>query len=562
MKRGVFVAILVLVLVLLSLVLVGGYIYMQLTAEPYVPEKAVLRIRLGGPVAESVSSAMPGLGSPALAIRDLWFQLERAALDPRIRGIQLKISGLNAGFAKVEEIGGLLRRFRRSGKPVVAFIEDGGLRELYLATFADKVTFFKGGILYVSGIAAEAMFLRHTLAKLGVQADIYHIGEYKTATNMYTEDRMTPPHRESLQALIQDIHDTIVAGLARNRRLGPDAVRRLIEESPLPMEDYLKAGLVDRIGYEDDAVRDIPGELPAVEFGTYADTTSPVPFRGEKKVAVIFASGEINTGASGGESLFGGDVLGSDTLAEQLRRCRKSGAVKAVVLRVDSPGGSAAASDVILREAELLAQKKPLVVSMSDVAASGGYWISLAAKTIVAQPQTITGSIGVIFGKFVLKGLYDKIGVTKEMVRTSPYAGMYSDYQPFSPAEKQKVLSEMQRVYAEFLGRVARSRGMREEDVDRVGRGRVWSGTAARRLNLVNQFGGLPEAMAEARRLARIPESEKVGVLLYPRKRSLLDLIFQAGGLMARQPLDIEARLRAYQRFYPASRLPFLLTLQ
>jgi protease-4 len=227
---------------------------------------------------------------------------------------------------------------------------------------------------------------------------------------------------------------------------------------------------------------------------------------------------------------------------------------------VDSPGGSAVASDVILREAELLAQKKPLVISMSDLAASGGYWIALSAGKIFAQPQTITGSIGVISGKFVLKGLYDKIGINKEIVRTSEFAGMYSDYQTFSENEKRKVLADMQRIYDEFLKKVANNRKMTVAQVDKIARGRVWSGKAALDLHLVDGLGGLNDALAEARKLARIPQSEKFGVRIYPQKKSFWDLISDLADVKAENPLDVRARLQAYERFFPAMAMPFALS--
>jgi protease-4 len=559
MKRGALIALLVIIVIVIGLFLLGGFIYLQFNQEPYVPQKAYLKIELSGPIAETSPTRFPGMSSGALSIHDLWFHLERAARDERIKGVLLRVQYLETGFAKVEEIGRLLKRFARSKKPVVAFVVDGGLKEYYLASFADKVILFKGGALSVSGIAAEAIFLKNTLSKLGVQADILHIGDYKTAPNTFTEERMTPTHRESTQALIDDLYQAVIEGIAANRRLDAADVKKILDRSPLPQEEYVRAKLVDALGYEDDLFHSLPATYPEVDFKSYAKTSSPLPFSGSKKIAVIFASGEINMGRSGGQSLFGGDVLGADTLAWQLRQARNNYAVKAVVLRVDSPGGSAVASDVILREAELLAQKKPLVLSMSDMAASGGYWISLSAHKIFAEPETITGSIGVFSGKFVLKGLYDKIGVNKEIVRTSEFAGMYSDYQLFTAGERQKVMADMEHIYGEFLKKVAANRKMSVADVDKIASGRVWSGRAAMRLRLVDGLGGLTDALEEARKLARIPLSEKFGVRIYPQKRSFLEMIFEMADVKAQNPLDVQARLKPYERFFPAMAMPFAL---
>jgi len=560
MKRGALIALLVIIVILLGLFILGGFIYLQFNQEPYVPEKAYLKIDLGGSIVEAVPTRFPGMSGSALSIQDLWYTLERAARDPRIRGVLLRVHSLETGFAKVEEIGRLIRKFAASKKPVAAFIIDGGLKEYYLASFAGKVILFEGGILSVSGIAAEALFLKNTLSKLGVQADFFHIGDYKTASNTFTEERMTPAHRESTQALIDDLYQAVIEGIAVNRGLGVAEVKKIIDRSPLPPEEYVKAKLIDSLGNEDDLFKLMPATYPEVEFRSYAKTRSPLPFSGSKKIAVIFASGEINMGQSGGRSLFGGDVLGADTLAAQLRQSRNNFAVKAVVLRVDSPGGSAVASDVILREAELLAQKKPLVISMSDVAASGGYWIALSAQKIFAEPETITGSIGVLSGKFVLKGLYDKIGVSKEIVKTSEFAGMYSDYQPFSEGERQKVLAEMERIYDDFVAKVADNRKLAVADVDKIARGRVWSGRAALKLGLIDGLGGLGDALAEARKLARIPLRESIGVRIYPQKKSFWEMIFELADVRADNPLDVQARLKPYARFFPALALPYTLT--
>ena len=560
MKRGALVALLVIIVILLGLFILGGFIYLQFNQEPYVPEKAYLKIELSGPIGETAPNRFPGISGSALSIQDLWYNLERAARDPRIRGVLLRVHYLDTGFAKVEEIGRLIKRFAASKKPVAAFLVDGGLKEYYLASFAGKVIVFRSGILSLSGIGAEALFLKNTLSKLGVQAEIFHIGEYKTASNTFTEDRMTPAHRESTQALIDDLYQAVIAGIAANRGLGVEEVKKVIDRSPLPPEEYVKARLVDSLGNEDDLFKVMPATYPEVDFRSYAKTRSPLPFSGSKKIAVIFASGEINMGRSGGSSLFGGDVLGADTLAAQLRQARNNFAVKAVVLRVDSPGGSAVASDVILREAELLAQKKPLVISMSDMAASGGYWITLSAHKIIAEPETITGSIGVLSGKFVLKGLYDKLGINKEILRTSEYAGMYSDYQPFSEGEKRKVLADMERIYGDFLRKVANNRKLALADVDKVARGRVWSGQSALRLRLVDGLGGLSDALAEAKKLARIPLREGIGVRIYPQKKSFWDMIFELADVRSDNPLDVQARLKPYARFFPALALPYTLT--
>jgi protease-4 len=557
MKRSALVVLLVVIVILLGLFIIGGFIYLQFNQEPYIPEKAYLKIELSGPLADTTPNRFPALSSSAISIQDLWYQLARAAVDERIKGVLVRISYLETGFAKIEEIGRLLKVFSRSKKPVLAFIVDGGLKEYYLASFADKVIMFRGGMLSISGIGAEAVFLKNTLSKLGVQAEIFHIGDYKTASNTFSEDHMTPAHRESMQALIDDLYKAVIAGIAANRKLDAGVVKEILDRSPLAQEEYVKAKMIDSLGYEDELHGLLKTQYPEVNFKTYAKTSSPLPFSGAKKIAVIFAAGEITMGHSGGQSILGDDVLGADTVAGQLRQARNNYAVKAVVLRVDSPGGSAVASDLILREAELLARKKPLIISMSDMAASGGYWISMSAQKIFAWPETITGSIGIISGKFVLKGLYDKLGINKEIVKTSEFAGMYSDYKPFSDREKVKIMDDMQAVYSEFLKKVAGNRKLDVAEVEKIARGRVWSGQAALGLRLVDELGGLDAALAEAKKLAHIPALEKVGVRIYPQKKSFWEMLFSLADVKAQNPLDVRARLQAYKRFFPAMAMPF-----
>ena len=569
MKKGVLITILVIVLFLVLLALGAGYIYMQLNREPYVAENSILTMNFDGPIVEFDQSVL----SRDLSIKELWFQLKRAKIDPRITGILMKISYIKAGLAKVEDIGRLIKDFRESGKKVTAFIESGGIKEYYLATFADKIYLFKGGFLFLKGLAVESMFLKNTLQKLGIKAQLLHIGEYKTAANLFTEEQMTPPHKESLEKLVEDIYQSTLEGIATHRNLDLASVKQIFTESPISNQAYLEAKLIDGILYEDEIFNDSTESLNRISFDLYRETTSPKPYKGINKIAVIFASGEIHSGKSGSKSIFGDEVLGSDTAAEYLRAAKRNRFVKAVVLRVDSPGGSALASDAIRREAELLAREKPLVISMSDLAASGGYWLSMSTPHVMALPQTITGSIGVLSGKFILKELYDKIGINKEMVKTSPYADIFWDYREFTPEEQNKMMTMMDTLYRNFLEIVANSRNMTTQEVDEIARGRVWSGSSALNLKLVEKMGGLNDALAEARKLAKIPADERLGIKIYPKKRSFFDMIFELVGAKAKtggpvievdtDPLrSLETKLNRYKKFFPALMIPYKITIQ
>jgi protease-4 len=485
----------------------------------------------------------------------------------------LNISYIKTGLAKIEDLGRLINDFKKSGKKVIAYIESGGIKEYYLATFADKIYLFKGGILFLKGLAAEAVFLKNTLDKLGIQAQLFHIGEYKTAVNIFTRDQMPPPHKESLERLLEDIYASTLAGIAKNRHLDIEAVKKIIEESPISNQTYLEAKLIDDILYKDEIFGNAKEDDVTVSFDIYKETKSPRPYDGIKKIVVIFASGEIHQGKSGSKSLFGDEVMGSDTVVEYLRFARKNRFVKAVVLRVDSPGGSAIASDAIRREAEQVAKEKPLVISMADLAASGGYWLSMSTPHVMALPQTITGSIGVIAGKFILKDLYNKIGVNKEIVKTSKYADMFWDNREFNKDEQDKMMTMIEHMYQLFLEVVSKSRNMTTEEVDKIARGRVWAGATAFNLKLVDKLGGLDEAINEAKKLANIPDEEEIGVQIYPRKKSFLDVVFELMGAKAKtqgpaidvdvDPIhQLETKLNMYKKFFPAYLMPYQISIE
>jgi len=556
MKRGILIAILVIVVFVIFLVLLGGFIYLQFQQEPFIPENSLLKIELAGKIIDSDDSVLSG----AITIRDLFYHINRAKIDHRIKGIFLKLSYIQSGFSKIEDIGRILSDFKKSGKMVYAYIESGGLREYYLATFADKIYVFKGWDMYLKGLASESIFLKNTLSKLGVQAEMLQIGDYKTASNMFTQNEMTPAHRESLCKLLDDIYNSVLESIAAKRDIKLKKLSKLLDESPLTNQEYLKAGLIDKIVYEDEIFKNKKPKHRTVNFKTYKQTSSPNPYKGRGKLAVIFASGEIHIGKSGDKSLFGGKILGSDTVANQLRAVRKSPSIKAVVLRIDSPGGSPLASDIIRREVELTAEKKPVVISMSDLAASGGYWIAASGTKIMALPQTITGSIGVVGGKFVLKELYDNIGLNKEILKTSKYADMFSDYKLFTPGEREKLMKLMIRTYQLFLKIVSQNRNMKIKDVDKIAQGRVWAGWTAKKLNLIDKFGGIIEAINEAKELAKIPAEKGIRLKIFPKKKSLLDIIFEYIGIKATtiNPIaSIQAKLNSYKTFFPAVLMPY-----
>ena len=470
MKRGVrFVLVFISLAALMSM---AGVVvmYLVLSRAPRVPPAAALVLRPGGELAEVVSNDVVNqvLGGSTQTVRGFVESLEKAKRDSRIRTVLLMPSGLSLPYwAKVQELRDAVTDFRKSGKTVIAFLEYGGDREYYLASAADKVYLLPTSPLDLTGVASYEIFLRGALDKIGAYPDFVHVGDYKTAVNQYTEKGFTPTHREMSESLNRDMYDQLVRGIAEARKKSEQEVRALIDQGPFDPEDALRHGLVDELVYEDqldDRVPELTSASRAMrrfEGRDYQRVSGrSVGLRPRSRIAVIYAVGIIASGKSGYDPL-NGPVLGSESLVEQIRKVRDDNSVKAIILRVDSPGGSSVASDVIWRELMITRDQKPsrpLIASMSDLAASGGYYISMPAQAIVAQPATLTGSIGVYMGKLALGGTMSKIGVTTETVTSGANADIYSPFEPFDEAGRERLQEHIQGFYETFVDKASKSR--------------------------------------------------------------------------------------------------------
>ena len=503
-------------------------LYLSIGEEPSVATGSTLVLRPSGDLPEVLPEVVFG-GGEELTVRAYVELIRKAKADKRIAGILLKPGSLDSPFwAKVQELREALVDFKSSGKYVHALLEYGGDREYYLATAADHLYLLPTATLDLTGVASYELFLRGTFDWIGTYPDFLHVGDYKTAINTYLEKTYTPAHREMSESLTRDQYDQLVAAIAEGRRKNENDVRALIDRGPFQPDDALTAGLVDDLAYEDE-LDDLDDDLSddhvveAVDYASVAWSTAGVSRR--SSIAVINAAGVINSGHSGYDAI-NGPVVGSDTIVEAIREARANRSVKAIVLRVDSPGGSSVASDVIWRELQISkSSSRPLIVSMSDLAASGGYYISLAGDVIVAQPGTLTGSIGVYTGKFVTGGSLDKLGANIEATSKGKHAEMYSPDRRFTPEERQKVQASMQAVYDEFIERAAEARHTTPEKIDEVAQGRVWTGQQARAIGLVDQLGGLYKAIEVAKQRARIPADEEVNLIVYPRRRSVWEVL-------------------------------------
>jgi protease-4 len=525
-RRGVFL--ILAFLLFASMVSIVGVFVLSLAASPVpsVPSNAALFLPLRAPFDEVESFDLFQIVRRAPTLRETIAGIRKAKNDARVRTLIIRPEASGALWAQLQELRGALEEFKGAGKPLIAFLEAGTAQDYYVASAADRVVMMPAGQLDLSGLATYELFFRGTLDKLGVYPDLLHIGDFKTASNTFTERTFTPAHREMTQSLNRDWYDELVRAIAAGRKRTPEEIRAAIDQGPFDAEGARNAGLVDALAYEDQLDDEAPvAGTRRIEADLYARVPPPAVARATSgRIALLYAVGTIASGRSNYDSP-GGFVVGSDTFVQWLRKVRVDPDVRAIVVRIDSPGGSAIASEVMWRELMLTRDIKPLIVSMGDVAASGGYYIAAPAHTIVAQPGTITGSIGVVTGKFVLEGTFDKIGVGTEAVSDGRRAEIYSPFRPFTPDERARIESQMQGTYDLFVSRVAEGRHLEASKVDAIAQGRVWTGRQAHELELVDELGGLDRALQIAKERAKLDPKREVDLLVYPPRRSIFEVL-------------------------------------
>jgi len=531
-KRGVWVVIVLVVVAVLISAAALIVTALLIGREPRVAGNSTLIVRVSGHLEEIEPSGLVGsLFEAPPTVRGLVDTLRKAKVDNRINSVVIRPTGTAALWGKVQEVRDAILDFKTSRKPVIAYLEYGGEQEFYLATACDKVYLMPTASLDLTGMASYELFLRGMLDKIGAYPDALHIGEYKTASNTFTEKTFTPPHREMAESLNADMYEQVIRGIAEGRRKSERDVRAMVDHGPYLPEDAVRAGLVDDVAYDDELDDKVQlGKTPGVNVRFMDEDEyrhvglASLGLNRGPKIAVIYAVGIISSGASSYDSPQG-MVAGSDTIVEYLRKARADSGVRAIVLRIDSPGGSAIASDVIWREVQLTRTVKPVVASMSDVAASGGYYIAMPAHAIVAEPATLTGSIGVVMVKFVIDGTLKKLGLNMEAVKQGRYADLYSPIRPFSPEEKMKVREHMQATYDAFVEKAAAGRNTTPERIDAIAQGRVWTGKQAKQIGLVDELGGLQRALAIAKQRAKIEPDTEVELILYPPKKSFYEAL-------------------------------------
>lgn len=527
-----------------------------LAEEPVEPH--LVRLTLGGVVTETKSAQLDLFGSAGARVElsDVAEAIRSAATDPAVRGLVLRLRGAAMGRSQREALRRELLRFRDSGKPSYCFLESAGTGDYLLASAAGQVSLAPAGTIEIPGVGLQKIYFKGLLEKVGIRMQELRMGRYKSAVEPFTREGTSRAVREETESLLDELYEDLVGALAEN--LGRDRVlvRALIDRGLYTAREAKEAGLVHHVEFEDAMLARVRGDeeiavrraklgdapaYPAPGFAGMMQlmnelfSPSATPKSDAPKIAIVHATGAIESGGGVPNPLTAGQSITSNEMVPLLRRLRGDPAVLAVVLRVDSPGGSALASDLIAREVALTAKSKPLVVSMADLAASGGYYISAPATWIVAENTTLTGSIGVIGGVLDLRGAYDRAGIRVEAFTRGKSADLTDPYGRLSEAGRERLLGFMRKIYDRFLEIVAEGRGMEVSAVASIAEGRVWTGGQAAELGLVDQVGSLEDALAKARELAGAPED--VEWLHLPEPKTLFDLL--SGGEPA------EAALRA-----------------
>lgn len=515
---------------------------------------SVLRIVLKGecsegPAAESLFSEDHD------SLADVLKRLDRAATDPAVVAVLLEFEDLDVGSGKIYEIREAIAKIRKAGRPVYALLTSSETGPYLIALACDEIVMPPTGSLMVPGVRAEMTFYKGLLDKVGLQYDVLQMGKYKGAGEPYTRTAMSPDFRKSMEALVDDSFQALLAMLAKDRKIEPAEAARLVDEGLFTADAAKKARLIDHVMYFDEFQELLRGRLKLEKLKIVSDAKKKVegdasmsgllklmekaldakddkPSGKHRKIAVIYAVGIITDGESS-VSLFGGQTVGSDTLVAALRQAADDPQTVAIVLRIDSPGGSAIASDLIWREIAKI--KKPIIASMGDTAASGGYYIAMGTRKIIAEPGTVTGSIGVIGGKMVLGGLFEKVGITTDVISRGRNSGTLSSTRPFSEDERKAWTRLLEDTYRQFVDKAAKGRRMPFEKLEALAQGRVYTGRMAVANGLVDKLGTLSDAVAEAKQMAGVKEGEEIDLWILPKSKSLLERLLSDGSLQSSQ---------------------------
>ncbi len=512
-------------------------------SRPSIADGSTLVLRLSGEMPEQspIEYPFPFPGaSTDDALYEIWTILDRAAEDPRIDAVVLMPHGVTAGWGRLEEVRDSLLRFRESGKPLVAYLSAPGGREYYLATAADSIYMAREDLLDVKGLRAEATFLRDTLNKIGVEVELENAGRFKDAGDALTRTSMSPETRTVLNSMLDVLFDQYVGAIAEGRGQDPDRVIQTLDTGPFLAAQALDLGLVDDLLFKDEMFDRLQERLgqDSIEKLTehrYIESIRPGLATGSgARIALVIGEGTIARGIDGSTT----GILSPESFGKVLEEVADDDRIRGVILRINSPGGDAVASDELLHDVKELSDRKPMVISMSDLAASGGYFMAMSGDRIIAYPGTITGSIGVIYGKVNAQGLYEKLGIQVESLKRGRFADIDASYKPLNEEERAKLREGVDSVYGRFLEVVAEGRSRPVEEIAPEAEGRAWLGAQAVGNGLVDELGGLTRAVEVIREEAGLDPDEEIQLVAYPRKRSFWDLLLEE-----RRELTLESQL-------------------
>lgn len=550
---------------LVLVVVVGVAILFSVANQgPSIASNSVLVLKVGGDMpdyAPDDPTARLFGGAPKNSFASLLTQLRKAKVDKRVGGILLDIEIMSFGWGKADELREAITEFRTSGKPVYAYMELGLNKEYYVATAADKIFLPPTGDIYINGFSAQAQFYKNSFDKLGVEFDDVHVGKYKSLNERFTRTEHSPEQREVVNAILDDYYGRVVNAVAVARQKSPEDVKAIIDNAPYNAIAAHQQNLIDGALYRDQVYAEFKNRLGyaaadalKTTSGTNYKEVTPesLGLNNGEKIAVIFASGLITTGPSSDGSFGGTQSIGSDTIVRAVKEAADDTSVKAIVLRVDSGGGSALASDLMWHTLEYAKTKKPIVTSMGDIAASGGYYIACNSHKIVAEPLTITGSIGVVLSKPAVGGLYNWLGITNEYITRGKNAGLFREDKKWTDEEKAVFQKGADFFYWDnFIPKVAAGRARTVEQIHEVAQGRVWTGNQAKEKGLVDEFGGLNRAVEIAKELANLPADKDVRRVIFPAPRPFFETIFSSGDEEATASLREKAQQEAIIKTLP-----------
>ena len=570
MIKGFFKWLAAVLAALILIFLIGYVVVITLSdTEPTVVKNSYLYIPLSGAISEyrAPDPLEEALGHSQLDIKKIRDVLEKAAVDERINGVLLEIEYLQVGFGKLQELHHLINVFKKSGKPIYAYLgpDLAFTRDYYLASACDSIYMPPSANLFLTGIGSEVTFYKDFLSKIGVEAEFVHVGKYKNAPDTYTRNSMSKPQKQVLDNLLNYMYDDVIQTISKSRNMEPAQVDKLINKvSGFTGRLAIKAGLVDRCGFVQNFETLLssngkkPARLDAIDYASIP--ASSLKIRNKSRIAVINCVGMIAGGQDGEEPYFG-KMMGAQTVIGNLQQAAKSRSIKAIILRIDSPGGSATASEAIWQAIHRAAEKKPVIASVSDYGASGGFYISMAADTMLVTPGSLTGSIGVFAGKFNISQLYNKLNIKNIQMQRGRNSTLFSVTRRWSPSEKRLMQRLIEDFYHDFVQKTADARGMSYEQIDKLARGRVWTGSEAVQNGLFDTTGFFYSAVEAARKMAKIDSSESLRLVYYPREKSLLNELMSNASILTQHNLmeNIGHYLMQIQN-RPLALLPFSIS--